>query len=241
MKPSRAKHGRFIIIEGGEGCGKDTQLDKLRSWASQEFGVETAVMFEPYDDLIVGSVIDALLAPSKYPGFIKALKQVIRTSGRVKSSPDFNPDFNDLDAWQKAMLFNAARREVSRKEKQLLAAGTWVFKSRSYISTLVYQGRAANMSPSDLERLKLLCDIGIAEAPTPDLVAILDVDPKIGLKRAASRVHDVHEQLPLAWHQQLRAGYLKEAELNDYKIIDANVDIDGVFNQLTTLVRKLHA
>ena len=74
---------------------------------------------------------------------------------------------------------------------------------------------------------------------TPDLTFLLDLDPEIGLSRAAKRsAKDRFEQEKLQFFQRVRAAYLHRAqsETRRFCVIDANAGIeeiaDRVFNRV---------
>ena len=113
--------------------------------------------------------------PGGSPG-AEALREAILSG----FAADFNP------AGQ-ALLFSAAR--VDHLDKTILPAlarGAWVVSDRFADSTRAYQGAAGNLPPDFIASLERLT-VG---ANQPDLTLILDLDPEVGLKRAAERRQD---------------------------------------------------
>ena len=84
-----------------------------------------------------------------------------------------------------ALLFYAARADhLVATIRPALAEGTWVLCDRFSDSTRAYQGAASGVDRELLSRLERMV-IG----PTrPDLTVILDLDPALGLARAAERL-----------------------------------------------------
>ena len=90
----------------------------------------------------------------------------------------------DFSPAGQALLFAAAR--VDHLDKTILPAlarGAWVVSDRFADSTRAYQGAAGNLPPDFIASLERLT-VG---ANRPDLTLILDLDPEVGLKRAAER------------------------------------------------------
>lgn len=119
-------------------------------------------------------------------------------------------------------LFYAARQDhLERLIRPALARGHMVLCDRFSDSTRAYQGQAGGAGQDAVETLDAL----IVGATQPDITLILDIDPKIGLSRAAARrgKEDRFEGKDLAFHQALRASYLLIAA-NDpsrCKVLDA--------------------
>lgn len=105
--------GRFITLEGGEGCGKTTQSRRLASWL-ESLGVETVLVREP-GGTPLGEEIRRLL------------KGVPGTPGPCDRA--------------ELLLFLAARAQLVRDTvRPALERGAWVVSDRFSDSTLAYQG-----------------------------------------------------------------------------------------------------
>jgi len=122
-------------------------------------------------------------------------------------------------------------REVIRPA---LAAGRIVLCDRFTDSTVAYQGYGRGL---DLELIARLNALG-ADSLAPDLTFLFDLDPAVGLVRAAERLSsprkagDRMEGEVLAFHQRVRAGYraLATAEPTRFVVLDASrgiVDIEA--------------
>src|ERR1700752_3631288 len=162
-------------------------------------GVGKSVQAVRLEKLLTALGLDVVRTrePGGSPG-AEALREAILTG----FAADFNP------AGQ-ALLFAAAR--VDHLDKTILPAlqrGAWVVSDRFADSTRAYQGAAGNLPPefiASLERLTVGAD-------RPDLTLILDLEPEIGLRRAAERRQagpvDRFESEGLAFHQTLRRAFL---------------------------------
>lgn len=137
-----------------------------------------------------------------------------------------------------AMLLSAARHDhVQRTILPALGAGQWVLCDRFADSTIAYQGYGHGL---ELDLLFRLRDIAVGDT-RPDLTLILDVDPAIGLARAAARNggEDRYEQMKLDFHRRLRDGYLAiaAAEPDRCAIINAGNGIDAIQADIRQAVR----
>jgi dTMP kinase len=116
-----------------------------------------------------------------------------------------------IDRWlpmSEALLLSAARHDhAQRVIGPALAAGRWVLCDRFADSTLAYQGYGHGLA---LETLRTLTDMALADL-RPDLTLIFDIDPAIGLERAAARRQegeDRYERMRDGFHERLRQGFL---------------------------------
>ncbi len=151
-----------------------------------------------------------------------------------------------------ALLFYAARADhLSATVRPALAKGTWVLCDRFSDSTRAYQGAASGVDRELLSRLERMV-IG----PTrPDLTIILDLDPSIGLARAAERhgarkggkgaprdavARDPFESKSRAFHDRLRKAFLEiaEAEPQRCAVVAADAPIDAIETEIWTHVKE---
>jgi dTMP kinase len=208
---------RFITFEGGEGSGKSTQARRLAERLRQS-GCDVLVTREPG-----GSP------------FAEALRGVI-----------LGGDLPPHAALSEALLFYAARADhLKATIRPALAAGRWVICDRFSDSTRVYQGVAGRLSEATLEALE-----GLVVAPTkPDLTVMVDIPPEIGLARTRTRAApgaevDPYERRDLAFHRQLRAGFLAIArsEARRCVVVDGTETEDAVADAVWAAVTaRLHA
>ncbi|MCU0882027.1 MAG: dTMP kinase [Hyphomonadaceae bacterium] len=120
------------------------------------------------------------------------------------------------------LLFYAARQDhLERRIRPALAVGTHVLCDRFSDSTRAYQGVAGGTGPALVEALDAL----VVGSTRPDLTLILDLDPALGLARAASRGgHEARfEARAVAFHGALRDAYHQIARNNPDRcvLIDA--------------------
>jgi dTMP kinase len=86
----------------------------------------------------------------------------------------------DMSPWAEAALFAAQRAQLAAEVvRPALERGTWVVSDRTYYSSLAYQGGARGLG---VDRVRALNEAAL-DGVLPDLVVVLDVDPRIGLGR----------------------------------------------------------
>jgi dTMP kinase len=108
-------------------------------------------------------------------------------------------------------LFYAAREDhLERQIRPALARGAIVLCDRFADSTRAYQGQAGGTGRAAVETMDAL----IVRDTQPDVTLILDIDPAIGLSRAAARrgTEDRFEGKAMAFHTALRVAYLEIAQ-----------------------------
>lgn len=205
--------GFFITLEGGEGAGKSTQIKMLKS-ALEDLGKEVLLTREPG-----GSKGGELIRP-------------LLVSGEA-----------DWDAVSETLLFSAARRDhLTHKIWPAIKEGKIVLCDRFADSTLAYQGYGRGNNSKIQEIVKTLYKI-VAGDFEPDLTLILDIDPKIGLKRSCDRAGNTEkrfENMDFSFHENLRQGFLKIAEENPNRcfIINADRTQEEVHEEIVKLVKE---
>ena len=205
--------GLFITFEGGEGAGKTTQIRLLKE-ALESQGKEVLLTREPG-----GSAGGEAIRP-------------LLVSGQA-----------DWDTLTEVLLFSAARRDhLVHKIWPALEQGRIVLCDRFADSTMAYQGYGRKNAPELQKKLTQLYQM-IAGDFKPDLTFILDIDPKVGLKRSFNRSGNTEqrfENMDIQFHQNLRQGFLKIA-LSDPKrchVISADQSVEKVHQDIMEVVRK---
>ncbi|MGE3714437.1 MAG: dTMP kinase [Alphaproteobacteria bacterium] len=130
------------------------------------------------------------------------------------------------DAWDpvsETLMFYAARIEhLHRLICPALKASKTIVCDRFADSTRVYQGIGKGVSMDFIDRLHALT----LEDFCPDITFILDIDPKMGLKRAALRSDDENrfESMDFAFHEKVRQGFLDIAWKHPGRCVVVNAD-----------------
>lgn len=192
--------GYFITFEGGEGCGKSTQLRLLQEYLQSKD-------------------IDAIA--TKEPGGTEIgldLRRILVTGDKDK-----------MDATAEALLYYADRRiHMTQKVWPALANNQWVLSDRFADSTVAYQYYGYNKK-IDKTTLDNLYKLAVGDF-VPDLTFILDIDVEIGLARSFAKANGMseketrHESRGTLFHNNLRKGFLEIAKENPQRCVVLNAD-----------------
>jgi len=125
---------------------------------------------------------------------------------------------------------------VEQVLKPKLQQGNIVLCDRSYPSTYAYQGIAGGLG---LKRVAELCQIAMQKIK-PDIVIVLDVDHREGLKRSHA-TGDVNalEKKGMIFHKKVNNAYRQLAKKYRWKLIDANRPLENVKKEVWAIVKKL--
>jgi len=149
----------------------------------------------------------------------------------VKIADDTDPLCDEAEC----LLIYAARAQlIANVIKPALAQGTWVLGDRHNLSSLAYQGGGRGLMPL-VEAVSAVTLHGFK----PDLTIYLDIEPKLGLTRAASRGElDRIEQQAVEFFERARATYLSMAAIDDtIVIIDASQTMPQVHKDILALLQ----
>jgi dTMP kinase len=125
-----------------------------------------------------------------------------------------------LSATGELLLFSASRNQlVNEVIAPALLRGEVVVCDRFYDSTMAYQGYGRGLDLDIVKRLNELSTGGLK----PSLTILLDVPVKDGLSRKNRDRRDRFEKEKLAFHEQVRKGYLQLArdEPKRFFVVDA--------------------
>jgi dTMP kinase len=139
-------------------------------------------------------------------------------------------------------LLEAARRDhVEKVVVPALERGHVVISDRYADSSTVYQGMVRGLGEELVIQLNRLAT-GDLE---PDLTLVFDLDPGEGLDRVRARDAggDPADRLdgePEEFHHEVRAGFLRLAELHPERVnvVDASGDPETVFERLKAVLPK---
>ena len=204
------KKGIFISFEGGDSCGKSTQIKLLK------------------DYLIKTQKINNFLFVRE-PGGTPLSEEIRKLLLDYQVDPPL--DMTEL------LLFCAARVENAEKNiKPALQQGKIVVADRFYDSTIAYQGSARKiMSPEKI--LTLTKDI-IGELK-PDLTFFFKLDPKIAFERKGATLDRIEKE-GLDFQQKVQDGYdyIAKIEKERFCIIDSTLSVEEIFEQIKNELKK---
>jgi len=208
-------HGVFISFEGSEGCGKTTQIQRLA--ARLEAAGQPVLLTREPGGTPLGETIRYLL---KY----------------AEEGRDMVPE-------AELLLFAASRAQLMRRViEPALQAGQWVIADRFLDSTTVYQGVARRLNP---EAVCFINEFAVGER-RPNMTFLLDIDIAEGHRRMAGRntpggTPDRMEQMPPAFYESVRAGYLAlvRREKERFRVINAGRSVEAVEAEVWEQVQGL--
>lgn len=144
-------------------------------------------------------------------------------------------DFSDET---ELFLMLAARAEhVESLVLPALARGEIVICDRFIDSSVAYQGYGRGIDIKVIDQMNSFAIKG----RYPDLTIVMDIDPEIGLKRAAKTgALDRIEGAALSFHENVRAGFLSIANEGErYFVVDASQSVDSIKSEIKDRVLKL--
>lgn len=211
--------GKFITLEGLDGCGKTTQLEKLAAVLRSE-GIEVVTTREP-GGTDIGERIRAVLLDS-------------RTAG--------------LDPYaEMALMFASRAQQIAQVILPALEAGQWVLCDRFTDSTEAYQGGGRELGSEPVLALHNLLCRGLW--PDLTILMDSDVSSSVRRARRRNRQQaDISmdesnenrfEKETNAFFDRVHRAYLAIAarEPTRVAVVDARRSLDLVHPEIVTLVR----
>ena len=202
--------GKFIVIEGIDGCGKTTQIDELSKWL-------------PNSGLINNR---SKLITTREPGG-SLLGQKLR-----RLILDNNKN-NKPSSLAELLLYSADRAEhVSKIISPALNNNDWVISDRFSASTLAYQGYGRKIN---LEIIKKIESI-VCQGVYPDLTFFLEISPEESILRRKNEIPDRIESEGIRFLEKVNEGFKLIAKEKNWKVISASQNIKTISNQIKETV-----
>jgi len=213
--------GKLIVFEGVEGCGKTTQLRRLRDWLTEsawgnflreQIKVEPVMVTREPGGTNLGLELRRLLLE---PGKETAIQQ--RTE---------------------LLLYAADRAQhVEELLKPNLLKGVVILCDRFTDSTIAYQGYGRGLNLSLISQLNQIATNGLES----DLTIWLDINVEIGLARKHKQGEiTLMEQADLAFHRRVQQGFTELAKAHPQRIIrvDANQNQETIAQQIQKILNE---
>jgi dTMP kinase len=131
-----------------------------------------------------------------------------------------DPDLR-VDTITEFLLYAAARAQhVTELIGPAMADGRVVISDRFTAASVAYQGHGRGLDVAWIRDVNARVTAGL----TPDLVVLLDIDPAVGLARAATRGRpDRLEAAALDFHLRVRDGFVQQARADPERwcVVDA--------------------
>ena len=204
--------GKFIVIEGIDGCGKTTQIEELSKWL-------------PKSGLLNK---DSQLITTREPGGSLLGKKI---RGLIL---DNNED-NKPSSLAELLLYSADRAEhISKIIAPALKNSNWVISDRFSDSTLAYQGYGRNIN---LEIIKNIESI-VCQGEYPDLTFFLEISPEESILRRKNEIPDRIESEGIRFLEKVNEGFKIIAKQKNWKIISASQNVKTISNQIKDTLLK---
>lgn len=194
--------GKFIVFDGGEGCGKSTQAHLLKE-TLETAGLSVLLVRDPGTTRI-GELIRKIL---------------------------LNPDHTEMGMRCEMLLYMAARAQMMTETiLPALAKGVFVVSDRFVSSTLAYQVGGEGLTAADITAvgqiavhnrwpdLTIILDMDVESSRVKPKFTLFPDDPNAGVEK------DRIEQRSLEYHKQVRQNYLQQAkdQPSRYRVIEAD-------------------
>lgn len=202
--------GRFLVLEGIDGCGKTSQLEAIAAWL-------------PDSGLMPAG---ALLLRTREPGGTplgRALRQLL-----------LHPPEEAAPCGDAELLLYAADRaqHVATVIRPALEAGHWVLSDRFSGSTAAYQGYGRQLPLERILALEQLATGGL-EA---DLTLWLDLPLAESQRRRGDRCADRIEAEGSAFLERVAAGFADLARQRGWQRIEAAATPEEVSRRCTEAI-----
>jgi dTMP kinase len=206
----------FITFEGIEGCGKTTQVNKLKKYF-ESLGREVLVTLEPGGSRLGQTLRKILLSM----------------------------DSQDLTREAELFLYLADRAQhVDQIIRPALKQGKVVISDRYADSTIVYQGYGRGLDTQTLHSFNEMATRGLWPDLTILLDLPVEIGLKRAVTRnlqtKQTKDEGRFEAESIEFHARVREGYLTWAALNKNRfiIIDATGSADDVFKQILKNIKS---
>ena len=206
--------GRFITFEGSEGCGKTTQIQRLRTRLEEE-GREILLTREP-GGTAAGEKIRDLLQHA--------------------------PEGEGLTAEAEVLLFTASRAQLVREQVvPAIERGVYVLADRFLDSTTVYQGVARGLDASAVAAINRFA---VGECmPDITFLLDLDIqEGRRRVSERSQGDEDRMERETDVFFEKVRQGYLDLAgrEAERFVVLDAMKSPDEIAQEIWNYLGEQH-
>jgi dTMP kinase len=204
--------GRFVVLEGIDGCGKTTQLQALRQWLPSSGlmapGARLVVSREPGGTALGQALRELLLHP---PQGVQPLPRA------------------------ELLLYAADRAQhVEALLLPALQAGDWVLCDRFTGSTAAYQGYGRGLPLALIDTLESLATGGLQA----DLTLWLDVSLAESRRRRGGRPADRIEAAGEVFQNRVAAGFATLAAQRGWIRIEAGQPVAAVTDFCRAAIRR---
>lgn len=192
--------GRFIVLEGGEGVGKSSNLEAIQRLLESK-GLRVLRTREPGGTRLG-----------------EAVRRIV-----------LDPAYAGMDAKAELLLIFAARAQhVAELIRPALAEGVWVISDRFTSSSYAYQGGGRGVAREAIAWLEGFVQEGLR--PDLTLLLDTPVEVGLARMRQRGEPEDRIEGEGRAFFERVRAAYLAQAQADPqrFAVIDASAPPEQV-------------
>ncbi|WP_120006387.1 dTMP kinase [Nesterenkonia muleiensis] len=205
--------GVFIVLEGGEGAGKTTQLELLEEWLNRT-GRAVLRTREPG-----GTAIG------------ERIRSLVLDHGQ-----------GEVDPRTEALLFAASRAaHVTQKIRPALHSGTVVLCDRYIDSSLAYQGAGRGLGVEQVAQINEWATQGLQPDVTVLLDLDPEVSAERRAARDGGDAGDRIESADIEFHAALRRAFLDRAAAAParYLVLDATDAVESIHHEVRARLEPL--
>lgn len=211
------RNGLFIAIEGMDGSGKTSQLERIKQY-------------------LAGKEISFL--STREPGGISVSEQIRNVILNVD---------NHMSGLTECLLYASARREhLIQKVIPAVQSGQLVICDRYVMSSLAYQGYGRELGQAVLDINRLAIQVEDREY-WADVNIYINVRPEVGLERIMAKTSDREiNRLDLEaidFHHRVYQGYMKLSQeyADQFIMINGEQSEEEVFEEIRQVIDRLLA
>ncbi len=190
------RRGRFLVLEGIDGSGKSSQLERLRAWLPSSglmpAGAQLVTTREPGGTPLGQGLRELLLHPPEEAAPVATAELLLYAADRAQ--------------------------HVQSLIQPALAAGHWVLSDRFAGSTAAYQGHGRGLSLALIDQLEAIATGGL----TPDLTLWLDLPLALSAERRGHRGADRIEAAGMPFLERVSAGFARLATERGWTRLEAS-------------------
>lgn len=205
--------GLFITVEGPDGAGKSTLIQRLEKKLLEELTVPLVRTREPGGSEIAEKIREVILDPKN----------------------------TAMDDRTEALLYAASRRQhIMEKIKPSLAEGKVVLCDRFVDSSIAYQGAGRGIGVEEVATLNCFATEDLTPDITLYLDVDAQVGLNRIASKNSNREKDRLELEAISFHNRVRNAYkvLLKKHPERIQLIDASQNADDVFNDAWKVVQE---
>ena len=202
--------GKFIVIEGIDGCGKTTQINEISKWLPKSGLMET----------------NSQLITTREPGgslLGKKIRNLILDNNKT----------NKPSSLAELLLYSADRAEhVAKIILPAIHNKNWVICDRFSDSTLAYQGYGRNINLDIIKNIESI----VCQGQSPDLTIFLEISPEESILRRKNKVPDRIESEGIKFLEKVNKGFKIIAKEKNWTTIPASQNMQIISNKIKEIL-----